>query len=569
MTNRLAVGRSSEALQWMGLICLALCIALYSYYLSKLFYFRFGGFFDSMSYFSTLALVVESHKTHSVLEILDTVIGSSTVLLPWIEAYLISFFTVHSSRALALVIQLPWLILLGIISFRYFRRFPRMPVSRALSSSAMMISFSALFQFNGGLSDFRMDLLQALTFGCAVFYWLSIRRDDRLMPWAISGLLIGIAGLARATTPVYVVMFFLPMVAMDFINLKEDRLKIISKYGIMTVVAVAVCGVFYAANLEYLKYYYLVWNTDANAHLPWDQSLKHVQFAFGGIGRPIIIFAAFSILLYLRLRPFRVSFDGRALWAGLGPLAYLVGSGAGLNPFVSMVAIPGLLGSLLTVTVGGDGPSEAGPRRSSSWPLRGALTGLGAIVAIVATAIPGVANHSTRVSPWVPLRAGISDIVDEMTADMNQHGELSATFAVAYIGGLATLTITDHLIYERGYRLASAGCATKDGTTLAAVASNFAAEADWSAMRGTTYDDKAAALAQALLAKAKYIVLADPASALPPLRINQELPVVRSELMAGGASPLGGKIEISTHELAVVYRNPAVLSAADCAEAQP
>ena len=143
--------------------------------------------------------------------------------------------------------------------------------------------------------------------------------------------------------------------------LSPRSLRIFAGAIVAAIMAIAICGWFYYRNFSFLKFYYVDWNQDANAHLKFTDSLRHYVNVMQHLGwmTPAFcllfgmatFFAVGPKLALRRLaRPTRLLRDGHwaALYIGLAPVTMLVLRGAGLNPYVSMPACFGLLMFLLT-----------------------------------------------------------------------------------------------------------------------------------------------------------------------------------------------------------------------------
>ena len=113
-----------------------------------------------------------------------------------------------------------------------------------------------------------MDLLQALIYSSAVIYFLLIRETDSVPKWFLLGVLVGACCLARATTPVYIVGVFTIFFVADLFTARKTSYRIFLAYMAAAVACAITAGWFFALNYDYLRFYYLVWNTDANAKLP-------------------------------------------------------------------------------------------------------------------------------------------------------------------------------------------------------------------------------------------------------------------------------------------------------------
>jgi len=347
------------------LIVCGLAIGIVAALLNRSFYSSHGPFYDSMAYFNQLAWVMQSTRENGLWFALKNSYSTSTVFLPWLAGALLSYVVTEPNRMLGVAIQMPLIFLQLLTGYRFFRA-EGVSQWRAVLYSFPLISFPAVFFFNGGLGDFRMDLSQALAYGSFLAALMVARKRDSLAEWAFVGLAISIACLARATTPVYVSMV---LGAAFLIDLRKTGVApTLQRYLLASGVVVLLAGWFYLFNLEHLHYYYFIWNTDANARLPLRESVTHVRFAANHLGTSLL---AALLLLMLAASP-RLARDWRrysprinwiALVGALVPIAYLVFSGAGLNPFAAMAAVPGFILFALHVADLPDAPVRSAARR--------------------------------------------------------------------------------------------------------------------------------------------------------------------------------------------------------------
>ncbi len=217
------------------------------------------------------------------------------------------------------------------------------------------VSFHGIYLHNGGLSDFRMDLHLYLLFGCSVCWFTIAAHTGRLQFWALCGAFCGLAALARATAPVYLIVVFAPALCLRLILRQSEFVALIKGCLVAGGIAIGLAGWFFVFRYNDLYYYYVVWNADANAHLPLETSIRHFSIAFQQVGSPILLSFLFAlavsidwdqfhfkgIVRYVRQWPYEFAL------AALMPAGFLAIRGAGLNPFVSMPSTFGIIGLLL------------------------------------------------------------------------------------------------------------------------------------------------------------------------------------------------------------------------------
>lgn len=157
-------------------------------------------------------------------------------------------------------------------------------------------------------------------------------------------------------------------------------------------IAVVLAGWFFVLRFDAL-YNNVVWNTDANVHLPLAQSSRHFLNAAHLLWGPIFLAClAASLVVWRGFPGWRAVSAGLRVWpwelllAAVMPAGFLMMRGAGLNPFVSMPSAFGM-GAVLLALPG-------------MWEHVGRIRGLLAVGAILAgrdySAFMGYEIHSAR-----------------------------------------------------------------------------------------------------------------------------------------------------------------------------
>lgn len=499
-------------------------VAAVALYLNNRFYLTYGPFYDSMSYLNHLAWVMWVSEEKGVWHAIREAATGSTVFLPWMLGALLAPIT-EPSRMLGVVVQLPLLLLQLFTGYRYFRSVSGASDVRAILYALTLVAYPAVFHFNGGLGDFRMDLSQAYGYGAFLAALLLARKKKSIWEWVVVGVIVAIVSLFRATTPVYVAIVTCFALLLD---LRERGMRAsVVGYLVMGAVVVVLAGWFFIGNYDFLHYYYAVWNTDANARLPLAEAIRHIYLLTKHIGLYLLSALLLSVLagivdhLRYRLRSaFRLNWV--ALIGGLVPITYLVLSGAGLNPFVSMVAVPGLIVFMLQPI---DSDAAAAPLRYTRFvPLAVAL-------GLVASLVVSVARFEKEVSEWVPYRAAIDEMTEVIATDANSRGIRRASMAFFYLGGLDGSAVVNHLIYERGYKYREDRSIERAGLNISFRHYGFSAEAEWREMPGGTDKEKLAYVVKDAASYADYIVMANQSSTLPQHhKINTYASEMRSKL---------------------------------------
>jgi hypothetical protein len=525
---------------------LVLGVALW---LNAHFYAQRGPFYDSMAYYNHLAKVMFQTQEAGFLSGLSLGLTNSTVFLPWLFGALLGLgFDPARWQGVLILFPLVWLQLAT--GYRFFRVRGASPWRAALLSLPL-VSYAAVFHFNGGLGDFRMDLPQALGFGSFLAALMVARARPTWREWAWTGAVLGLTCLCRATTPVYASM----VLALVFlVDLRERRwVDQLRGYLILGAVVVLTTVWFYWVNFDYLRYYYVEWNTDANSRLPLSQSWQHLNFIYQDLGQALL--AGLVLVLGVRLAawwrggwPQGLGMQLLPLLGALVPAGYLVLSGAGLNPFVSMVAVPGGLLCVLGWGVGGDA-------RLPPWARR--LMDGGLCLALVATVGVSLARFDQRVSDWVPLRAGLDRLSAALLAgDDKAAGDGGTVIAALYQGGVDGTTLVNHLVFDRGLRLVAGRTLSLRGEPVRMMSFAFGSETDWKALPGDNDAEKVARVVEKTLATASRVILPDPGSDLPAHhRINHWVERIRAQLESSGrVSVIDAGIPVALSERVTVYR---------------
>ena len=376
-----------QTVRWL-LFLLLVCVGIgaYAQVLNAKYYAECGPFYDSMSYHEDIHVVMTLRREQGMVAALAEACSTSTIFIPLAVAALLAA-SFEPSRAVGVWIQVGELALLLWSFFYYLTRIKQQTPWMAVIILSPLLALNCLYGHNGGLSDFRMDLSLFFTFSLAAVWCLIAMETRRKLHYVVFGLCAGLACLFRATAPVYLILGLGPLVLFDLARTHPRRSAVIG-LGVAVSATAATCAWFYLLNHSYLHYYYFVWNKDAAAGLSWQQSLGHVAFLGNHIGMPVFYFVvayhtawmAQWLIRNRRLPVFRMqsmwekvtAFDLRLLWLGIAPTALLVVQGAGLNPFVCMPSVFGIV-VLALMPLGA-------PRDRGSTGLLASLVGLGGVV---------------------------------------------------------------------------------------------------------------------------------------------------------------------------------------------
>mgnify|MGYP006274055887 CR=1 FL=1 len=563
-------GRSAAArLAFLMALCLA--AGLFAVVLNARYYVRNQPFFDSMSYHTQVHRVMTQSRTEGVIPALGTACRSSTVCLPLVFAALAGPF-IAPSRSFGIAIQTVELAVLCGSLWYYLHHVRGLAAALATLAVAPCLLWRCLYDFSGGLSDFRMDLSLALLFATAVIWYLIAMATGRLGHFIALGVATAVTCLFRATAPVYLAVTLVPLACIDLWP-QATRPRRFLGLALAAVTAAAGCLWFFVLNYDALHYYYVVWNTDANARLPLGKAARHAAFAVGHIGVPAALFAI-SIPLVLHAdawlgrdpagrrspgRPWREFLlpDWRMAWIGIAPVLLLVARGAGLNPYVSMPAAFGL--TLVLLGVGGGPASRAIYGRQ---PSRGAVLALAGI-AVACTAISTTLGWISHHGGGIDSMAAHRQAVDAIVADARRVGRDQVRYGATHCyflnqASLESVMLFDHPRTTRdGGTVRIDGVALKPDETLA-----IWAEADLERVPGDTAADKLEHAIAAANRDVDYLAIPDEATSrfvedhLSYYVINRSAVFVRERLLASGDwEPVSDAIRNGTDEVVHVYRN--------------
>jgi hypothetical protein len=534
-----AMRRAQFAAIVYGMIAIAVfqCgLGLYAAALNKLFYAKFGPFYDSMSYLNRLAELQSTAQAKGRFAAFLEASFHSTVVYPWLL-----FAPFAKSAAMARTngvwIQVVAAATMQFMLFLYFFRTRSLPLVQAVAFSTVFSVIASFFHFNGGLADFRMDLLQYLVMTTVMAAYFIARQSSGILWWFLLGCFTGLLCLARATSPVYIVPIFAILAGADLALDFRDWRRIVGRWGVTAVVTVVVSGWYFVANFEHLHFYYFIWNQDANARLPLATSVRHVGFVREHIGAPLLralvvtaIVTLFAIVLQQGRDALR-RVNWRALIFSAVPVGYLVLSGAGLNQFVSIVGAAGIIMFLLDPIAG------ARPRFA---PFPSLIIIAALALACFGNASRGIANHSRDdvVSAYIPRHDGLSKIVELMTANARRDGMRRVyTYAVAHIGSIDGTALVNALLYDYGFQPTAGMIAVRDGVRLRRVdlGTSVATAVEWSRAHGRTDDEKIALAVSRLAEGADFLLVATDDSELPDhVFVTHLIPKLRAALLSSG-----------------------------------
>jgi hypothetical protein len=468
------------------LILLLLGLGFYAAELNSAFYQRHIPFYDSCSYLNQMAAVFHVSQAEGPVKAAIGGMWEQNLALPWIESAVLAK-VMGPSRPLSVWMQWVWLCALGASVYWYFVKYRRVAPWQAVCLTLPFTAFESALHWAGGLQDFRMDLSLYIFLSLSVVWYLIASEQNALWPWMISGGFATLAILARALAPVYLSAMLGPVLLWQF---HKERGKLLGRMAAM--LAMMLPGLAYLIwNRHGLYQYYAVNSPDANAHLSWRQAAMHVVLGFAHAGLPLAVasmaFFAGRVAPFLRNRWREL--DWRLAYMGLAPVLVLTVRGAGMNPYVSMPAVFGIL-------------------LFAYFPLREAAP----VSKVLYLALPAacLVNLFT-VNARLPFR-GVDDtnmsamqkVADEMISDAASRGLTTVRYAIPGIGDFHSCAFENTLIYDRGGTAEDEGVKMPSGALLA-FSDEGALTAQnpviWNSLPGGTDEEKMRLLAARGLAK--------------------------------------------------------------------
>jgi len=433
----------------LGLLLLALFVLAQSAYATWLNWFLYRQtlpFFDSMVYALNYADILTVSREGGILRGLHEAFYEGTVSLPWIFTALLSPILPYS-RFPGIWFQELWMLALAGSVYFYFTRCRAAAPGLALCFTLPFLAFRVVFAPNGGISDFRMDLLLYLLLANMAVWYLATYDWDSWKPWAASGAFLLLAVLGRATAPAYIAVMFAPLLAARLLcSGRRGALRLLGRLLAFWLPAAVLGSWSLLVKYPYLTAYYSSGGSDANANLPLWKALMHVPLAGWHIGVPLTLVAIPALVFQLRercaLSPSRLalvrSVDWRLLWLGSAPVLMLVLRGAGPNIFVS---IPAVFGWLLFVLLPFRGPLEDNRRQRKLAALLVAACALNAVYGIKLHAFP---------AGTAPGMNAVRSAIERMHADAVARRMANVAYATAHVADFQETTIRNVLIFEYG-----------------------------------------------------------------------------------------------------------------------
>ena len=539
----------------------------YASWLNSLYYQANGPFYDSLSYLDQLFRTWETSRDHGLIAGLQSGMKGTTclpfVLIPPLADY------VTPTRTLAIALQAPWIFLLYASLAWWFIRHRGAGLATGLTLPLPFVSIAGIYYYNGGISDFRMDLQMYLCFGLSVVWFLIARSSRTIGSWITLGAICGLTCLGRATAPVFLTLTIGPMLLASWftrhLTFKDVRRAILYSSS----ACVGVAGWFYLINWKHLYYYYFIWNLDANAHLPLRQSVQHFRYAYASTGAIIVgVGLLLCVIRFIGIRPapshtetdpktchlaWFHKLDWAVVFPALVPAGFLMMRGAGPNPFVSM---PSAFGIVLVLIM-----------MSQGWTFTGAKAAWSAgvlMLGAVSVAIAGIRSHTTP-PPYNKI-AGYEQAWSLITSHSTGHtqGDIKISqLGLAYFCSqalLSHLTFDTHLPREKDCVLVGESRYNLSGQH--SYWGMVAAPADWAKIPGASDEAKRASVISLFKKEVSFLIMPTDTTAVFLTKsighnfINTQLPFMRDQILQDKAwEQIGDEFSISDQEHYILLRN--------------
>ncbi|MEE2639616.1 MAG: hypothetical protein VX768_03240 [Planctomycetota bacterium] len=490
---------------WVLLVGL-LGLGFYFQLLNQLLYVHKAPFYDSVSYYDRLFEVHSLCEQQGVLAAFrNAVESSSTTCLPFLLGIPFSFF-IEPTRAVGVWIE--W-IYLAIFAFSFAHL-----LRRLLQASSTVILFclvpfllmNALHRSVAGMSDLRVDLPMAFLYVSAACWFLMGFREKKWSCFLIGGLLMGAACLSRALAPVYLVSGFLPLFVIEVIR-SEDRKKTSLHILFSTLCTVAVAGWYYVAHFRFLYYYYFTWNTDANAGLPFPDTLRHFLAVAKSVGPCSAMFFLFVFMLS-RAHAYTTTAKnapqrrgtplefGWFIWLGLAPIILLVVKGADINPFVSL---PGAL-ALVACWVIAQFPRIQQVSQSHLPRM--------VIVSALLLGMSGMIGYLDHARRELNNADGHREIIEVLLRDADDSDAREITYSVNLMSSVTTVSLKSMMQFEHRAHYVDAFTLEMQGVQVVAWEELvLPARANWDKVPGDAAAEKISFLEQLAAKEVDYLIL--------------------------------------------------------------
>lgn len=546
-----------------GLLIACLLLGFYCGELNKRFYQHHHPFYDSLSYNEKMFRVMTvSRESGFASSLEDACFTNNTNALPFIIGAAIAPI-VRPSRIVGIWIQTGLLYLFLLSLLVYLVRIRRVKPTTALAGCLAFLAAKCLFFSNGGLSDFRMDLGLYLGFGMTCVWYLASMARPTISHFLLLGVSASIVCLFRATAPIYLLFSLGPLCAIELIVADKRRQKLMGLVG-STLIVVALAGWFFVINFDFLKYYYVDWNTDANAKIPFHEALGHWKLAQRSVGDPLfLVILCWGIGTMLVTREMESigtwvsrawssrDIDWRIGWLAISPVVLMVARRAGLNAFVCMPAVFGLV-LFFTLPCISQMDRLADKR----------LTRFCWIVLIVGMLLVMSSGWRRHTSYGFNTMAAHHQLIDQMLEDAKLQSAKQLRFGVMHLSDLNSSSLYSTLLFDRpdaNPNLQSVEIACVEIIRIHTF--SRPAATDWRLLKGDTDEDKISLLLVDANSRIDYLILPDEKTAaeveirVAQNHINRYLVTLRNQIVENESwVRVGNPVPTDEQETVEIYR---------------
>lgn len=498
--------------KFYAILLLLCCVcATYCCWMNYRLYQHRAPFFDSISYNHRMFQVMHTAQESGFGDAIELAcFGTVTNCFQFVVGAVLSY-VVPPSRFVGVWIQAGFLFLFLGSLFHFLHSVKRLKPLFALAGCLPFLLTKGLYLPNGGLSDFRADLALYLTFGLTCVWFLISMARPKPLNFCILGIAATLACLSRAIAPVYLVIALAPLAVYELCRRAERKQKWIGLV-LATVVATIGSGWFYYFNFEYLEFYYVQWNTDANAKLPVSESMKHATLALRSVGNTILIVSViivFSTVFVtsrsgsllgwaLRIRS-KQEIDWRLAWLAVAPIALLVVRRSGLNSLVSMPAVFGIIAFIsLPILFQLQRLNRSGLNRFCLLLL---------VLVSVDSLHRGWKRHSLGEFNSMSVN---QELIDTMVSEVKESTRKTARFSVVHLADLNTQSLFSTLMFDHPVEEYKLNRAVVDGVLVSPISLfSLAAEVDWKRVEGKTDEEKIASLVAESNKRLDFVILPD------------------------------------------------------------
>ncbi len=555
---------AGASMPYAVLLMACLLLGLYCCQLNRQLYQHRSPTYDSLSYNEKLFQVMTISRNEGLDESMEKACFSgNTNCLPFLIAAVIAPL-VEPSRMVGVWIQSGLFFLFLASLYYYLSSIRDLSISSSLAGCLVFLAAKCLYFENGGLSDFRMDLSLFLGFGLAAVWYLSSMSRPSDWNFVLLGLSAAICCLFRATAPAYLIFALGPLFLFELLK-SENRFEKIRGLAISATLVVVVAGWFYILNFEYLKFYYVDWNTDANAKIPLSEALHHWKLAQRSVGEPILFLLILwwsgitietwkkqSLFGWYKRAICSFDVDWRIGWLGIAAVVLMVARRAGLNPFVCMPSVFGLILFFTLPCLRQLDVLKDKRLTCICWALL--------LTSIAASCARGWKRHSP--DEFSTMQAH-QLVIDTMVENTRARNKTELRYGVVQITNIDSNILYSILIFDRPDSEPNLKTVVIDGVSIRRI-QTFARPAalDWEMLAGETDEEKIACMVAEAGTQIDFLIMPDRESAKTiPLKlghnaINNHLVRIR-ELIANNESwaPVKSGIQVDEKEFVDIYRN--------------